>query len=161
MTEQYQPRFAATVQESSKAEAERPKKFVVGLFNEEIRVVHVGQKTKQLGCSSSFWPTMRKSFRKFIEMALAGDRRCMHLYVDRLLPRRNGRPVDIELPAITNMHDVVTAMAAITTGVNDGSLTAEEASQLVHTYEGYAKFFEMHDLAARLENDKSRIKKRP
>jgi hypothetical protein len=83
------------------------------------------------------------------------------LYLDRLLPRRTGRPVDFSLPAVNDMHDVVTAMAAITTGVNNGSLTVEEAGQLVHILEGYAKVLETHDLAARLETLESQVKKRP
>ena len=79
--------------------------------------------------------------------------------LDRLLPRRTGRPVDFSLPAVNNIHDVVTAMAAITTGVNDGSLTAEEAGQLVNFLNGYTKVLETHDLTARLETLESQMKK--
>jgi hypothetical protein len=102
-----------------------------------------------------------KVTRKFIDLALAGNVRCIQLYLDRLWPRRNGRPVDISLPAVNDMHDVVTAMAAIITGVNNGSLTVEEAGQLVHIVEGYAKVLDTHDLAARLETLESQMKKRP
>ena len=102
-----------------------------------------------------------KVARKFIDLALAGNVRCMQLCLDRLLPRRNGRPVDFSLPAVNDVHDVVTAMAAITTGVNNGSLTAEEAGQLVHVLEGYAKVFMTYDFATRLETLKSQMKKRP
>jgi hypothetical protein len=102
-----------------------------------------------------------KVTRKVIDLALEGNVRCMQLCLDRLLPRRNGRPVDFELPAVKNIHDVVTAMAAITTGVNDGSLTAEEAGQLVNFLNGYAKILETHDLTARLETLESQMKERP
>ena len=81
-----------------------------------------------------------KVAQKAVELALAGNVRCIQLCLDRLLPRRTGRPVDFSLPAVNDVHDIVTAMAAITTGVNDGSLTAEEAGQLVHVLEGYEKF---------------------
>jgi hypothetical protein len=73
-----------------------------------------------------------KVIQKFIELALAGNVRCLQWYVERLLPRRTGRPLDFTLPAVNDAHDIVTAMAAIATGVNNGSLTAEEAGQLVH-----------------------------
>ena len=76
------------------------------------------------------------------------------------MPRRNGRPVDFSLPAINNTHDVVAAMAAITTGVNDGSLTAEEAGQLVNFLTGYVKILETHDIAARLEALEARVNKK-
>ena len=52
---------------------------------------------------------------------------------------RNGRPVDLQLPAINDARDIVAAMAAITNAVNDGSLTAEEADHLVHVLDGYVK----------------------
>ena len=76
------------------------------------------------------------------------------------MPRRNGRPVDFTLPAVTNTHDVVAAMAAITTGVNEGSLTAEEAGQLMNFLSGYVKILETHDLAARLEALEARVNKK-
>ena len=52
-------------------------------------------------------------------------------------------------------------MAAITTGVNDGSLTAEEAGQLVNFVTAYVKILETHDHAARLEALESQMRKRP
>ena len=99
--------------------------------------------------------------RKVIDRAKGGNTKCLALCVDRLLPRRNGRPVDFSLPAINNTHDVVAAMAAITTGVNDGSLTAEEAGQLVNFVTAYVKILETHDHAARLEALESQMRKRP
>ena len=89
--------------------------------------------------------------RKFIELGLAGNVSCLRDAVKKLLPRRNGRPIDFTLPTIKNTHDAVTAMAAIATGVNDGSLTAEEAGQLVHFVEVYLKAVEEHDVTARLD----------
>jgi hypothetical protein len=102
-----------------------------------------------------------KVAQKAVELALAGNVSCIQFCLDRLLPRRNGRPVDFELPAVNDAHDIVPAMAAITTGVNDGSLTAEEAGQLVHVLERYAKVLETHDLATRLAILESQMKKTP
>ena len=64
MAERYRPRLAATVQEPSRAEAETPKKFAVGLSNREIPVDHPAQKTERLGCSSSWWPVRRRKWPK-------------------------------------------------------------------------------------------------
>jgi hypothetical protein len=77
------------------------------------------------------------------------------------MPRRTGRPVDFTLPAVNNAHDVVAAMAAITTAVNDGRLTAEEAGQLVHVLNGYAKALAIYDHATRIATLESQMKKRP
>ena len=92
-----------------------------------------------------------KIARKLIELATGGNVRCLEIALDRLAPKRSGRPIDFRLPAITNLHDVVTALAAITSGVNDGSLTVEEASHLARVLDGYANAITTFDLVARVE----------
>jgi hypothetical protein len=102
-----------------------------------------------------------KVAQKAVELALAGNVKCIQMCLDRLLPRRNGRPVDFSLPAINDPHDVVAAMAAITTAVNDGTLTAEEAGALVHIINSYARAVTTADFATRIEVLESQIKGRP
>ena len=46
---------------------------------------------------------------------------------------------------------MVTALAAVTSGVNDGSLTVEEASHLSRVLDGYANAITTFDLVARVE----------
>jgi hypothetical protein len=96
--------------------------------------------------------------RKLIELALAGDVRCLQYCLDRLMPQRSGRPVDLQLPAIENVNDVAPALAAVATAVNDGILTAEDAAHLVCLIERYAKAYETHNLAARLDALESQMK---
>ena len=98
--------------------------------------------------------------RKVIDRAKGGNAKCLALCVDRLLPRRNGRPVDFTLPAVTNTHDVVAAMAAITTALNNGDLTAEEAGQLVNVLNAHVNVLEKYDFASRLKALESEMKKR-
>ena len=102
-----------------------------------------------------------KLTQKGVELALAGNVRCVQLFLDRLLPRRNGRPVDFSLPAVSGAQDLVTASAGIIAGVSDGSLTTEEASQLMQVLERSAKLFETHDLASRLAALESKLDKKP
>jgi len=97
--------------------------------------------------------------RKLIQLALGGNVRCIQHCLERLSPPRNVRPVDLQLPAIKDARDIVAAMAAITTGVTDGSLTAEEAGHLMHVLDGYAKALTTYDLASRLEALESQMKK--
>jgi hypothetical protein len=89
--------------------------------------------------------------RKLIQLALKGNVRCLYYCLERLAPRRNGRPVDFQLPPIKQTQDLVAAMAAITTAVNTGDLTAEEAGHLVHVLEAHIKAIETHDFAVRLD----------
>ena len=96
--------------------------------------------------------------RKMIELAKQGNVRCLEYCLDRLFPKRTGRPLDFQLPAINAVQDLVAAMAKITTAVNSGDLTAEEAAHLVHCYEGYGRIFTTHDLAVRIEALESQMK---
>jgi Family of unknown function (DUF5681) len=102
-----------------------------------------------------------KLVQKKIELALAGNVKCLQWCLDRVMPRRTGRPVDFTLPAINDARDVVTAMAAITTAVNDGRLTAEEAGQLVHILNSYSNAIEVYDHSTRIAAIESQLKKRP
>jgi hypothetical protein len=102
-----------------------------------------------------------KLIQKTVELALGGNVKCLQLCLDRLLPRRTGRPLDFTLPAVNEARDVVAAMAAITTAVNDGRLTAEEAGQLVQILDAYAKALKIHDLEIRIAALESQKKARP
>jgi hypothetical protein len=92
-----------------------------------------------------------KLARKLIELATGGNVRCLEVALDRIAPKRSVRPIDFQLPEIKNLHDVVAAMAAVTSGVNDGSLTAEEASCLARALDGYANAITTLDLVTRVE----------
>jgi hypothetical protein len=95
--------------------------------------------------------------RTQIDLALRGNVRCLHDCLERLAPRRNGRPVDFQIPAIKQPTDIVAAMAAITTAVNSGDLTAEEAGHLVHLLEVHVKAIETYDLAVRVDRIEARM----
>ena len=102
-----------------------------------------------------------KLAQKAVELALAGNVKCLHFCLDRLMPRRTGRPLDFTLPAINEARDIAAAIAAITTAVNDGNLTAEEAGQLMQILNGYAKALETYDFATRIAALESQTKKSP
>lgn len=101
-----------------------------------------------------------KLTRKFIELANAGNVKCLTLCVDRMMPRRSGRPVNIALPRVTNARDATRVMATITTALNNGDITAEEAGQLVNVLNAYVNVLEKYDLATRLAALESEMKKR-
>ena len=96
--------------------------------------------------------------QKMIELAKQGNVRCLEYCLDRLLPKRSGRPLDLQLPSINDVRDVRAAMAAITTAVNNGDVTAEEAAHLVRWFEAYAQIITTHDILVRLEALESEAK---
>ena len=67
----------------------------------------------------------------------------------------------LQVAAVNDARDVVVAMAAITTAVNDGRLTVEEAGQFVHILNCYSKAIEVYDHSTRIAAIESQIKKRP
>jgi hypothetical protein len=101
-----------------------------------------------------------KLSRKMLELAKKGNVRCLEYCLDRLLPKRSGRPLDLQLPAIKSVHDLIAGMSAVTTAVNNGDLTAEEATHVIQWFESYAKIFTVYDLAVRLEALESEMKEK-
>jgi hypothetical protein len=102
-----------------------------------------------------------KLTRKVIDLALAGKVSCIQFCLDRLMPRRNGRPVDLPLPAVSDIDDVVTTAAVIATAVCDGDLTTAEADQLMSVLERFVKISETPDIVDRLDAIELRLKERP
>ena len=89
--------------------------------------------------------------KKAVELARDGNVNCIELILKRVSPHRNGRPIDFNLPAITSAQDLIPALAAITEGINNGSLTPEEASQLTAIVEKNSNVITTRDLAVRLD----------
>ena len=101
-----------------------------------------------------------KLSRKMLELAKKGNVRCLEYCLDLLLPKRSGRPLDLQLPTINGVHDLIAGISAISTAVNNGDLTAEEATHVVQWFECYAKIFTVYDFAVRLETLESEMKKK-
>ena len=80
--------------------------------------------------------------------------------MDRLLPKRHGRPLDVQLPQISDVHDIVPAMAAIINRVNNGDLTPEEGSHLIDFLERCARLVVANDVVVRVEKVESQMKQR-
>ena len=89
--------------------------------------------------------------RKHIELAKNGNVRCLGHLIDRLVPKRPGRRLDLQLPTINGVHDIAAAGAAIMNELNNGNLTLEEASHLLGLLETYTRVITTSDSVMRLE----------
>ena len=96
--------------------------------------------------------------RKFIDLAKAGNVPCLQSCVDRLMPKRHGRPLDVQLPKISGAHDIVPAMTAIINRVNNGDLTPEEGSHLIDFLERCGRLVMANDLVVRVEKVEAQMK---
>jgi hypothetical protein len=98
--------------------------------------------------------------RKLIDLAKEGKLRPLLYCVDRLIPQRRGRPLEIQLPVIRHAHDIYPAIAAITNELNNGNLTLEEASNLTGLLESFGRAIMADDLAIRVEQLEAQMKQK-
>jgi hypothetical protein len=89
--------------------------------------------------------------RKAIEMALAGDSTALRLCLERLIPPRRERPLEIKLPPLKTAADAVTAIAAIAAATAQGSITASEAAELSRLIENFVSSVKAQELVQRVE----------
>ena len=90
--------------------------------------------------------------RKAVELALAGDPMALRLCLDRLIPPRRGRKVQLDdVPAVRGTADLGPTMAAITTAATAGDITPGEAAELAHVVEIFIRAVEASDFEKRLQ----------
>jgi Family of unknown function (DUF5681) len=89
--------------------------------------------------------------RKAVELALGGDPIALRLCLDRLIPPRRGRKVQLDaaLP-VCDVAELGPTMAAVTTAAISGEITPGEAAELARVVEIYAGAVEVTDFDRRL-----------
>jgi hypothetical protein len=89
--------------------------------------------------------------RKAVELALGGDPIALRLCLDRLIPPRRGRKVQLDtMPPVCDVTELGPTMAAITTAATTGEITPGEAAELARVVEIYARAVEVTDFDRRL-----------
>ena len=89
--------------------------------------------------------------RKAVELALGGDPMALRLCLDRLIPLRRGRKVQLaNAPPVGSVAELSPTMAAITTAATTGEITPGEAAELARVVEIYARAVEVTDFDRRL-----------
>jgi len=104
-----------------------------------------------------------KLTRKAVELALSGDTVALRLCLERILPPRKSRPVNIALPETKTIDGVAEAQAAVVKAVADGELTPEEGTTLTNILEARRKAIETQDhesRIAKLEDENNNERKR-
>jgi hypothetical protein len=95
--------------------------------------------------------------RKAIEKALDGDGFALKLCLDRLLPPRKDRPVNLKLPKVRQPTDLPQALQAVVQAVAAGEITPAEGQALTAILEGYRKGISAADLEDRLGRLEERL----
>ncbi len=88
--------------------------------------------------------------QKAIDLALQGDMTALRFCLERVLPPRKSRPVNITLPEVKTVEGVAEAQAAVVQAVADGDLTPEEGSTITGILEARRKAIETQDHEGRI-----------
>ena len=88
--------------------------------------------------------------RRAVELALAGDGMALRLCLERIIPPRRGRPVQLGLPSVRGAADLGGTMAAITNAATSGAITPGEAAALARVVEIFVRAVETSDFERRL-----------
>ena len=89
--------------------------------------------------------------RKAIELALAGDTMALRLCIERILPARKDRPVQLHIPEIEGVQDLTKATTALLRAVAAGELTLTEAAEVAKLVEAHRRTVETVELEQRLQ----------
>jgi hypothetical protein len=90
--------------------------------------------------------------RKAVELALEGDAVALRLCLDRIIPPRRGRRVQLSVPPVRGAADLGDTMAAITTAATAGAITPGEAAELARVVEIFVRAVETSDFERRLQH---------
>jgi hypothetical protein len=88
--------------------------------------------------------------RMAIQLAMAGDTTALRLCLERVLPPRKDRLVEMELPRITSAEEAAGAMTTLIEKVAEGELSPAEAESIASLVERRAKIAEAHEFELRL-----------
>ena len=88
--------------------------------------------------------------RKAVERALEGEASALRLCLERIIPPRRGRPVQLGLPPVRGAADLGGTMAAITNAAASGAITPGEAAELARVVEIFVRAVETSDFERRL-----------
>ncbi len=88
--------------------------------------------------------------QKAIGLALEGDMMAIRICLDRIIPIRKSRPININLPDTKNASGVAEAQAAVVQAVGAGLIVPDEGQVLSSILEARRKSIETADHEARL-----------
>ena len=88
--------------------------------------------------------------RKAIELATAGDILALRLCLERLLPPRKDRTIQLNLPLIATLPQISSAMSTVVQAIGEGIITPTEGESLVNIFTMQTKMLETADLDHRV-----------
>ncbi len=88
--------------------------------------------------------------RKAVDMALGGDIQALRLCLDRIVPPRKERAINLDLPEPGAAESLEAASSAVLMAVAAGDITPGEGQSLTAILEGRRKVLELTEIERRL-----------
>ena len=88
--------------------------------------------------------------KKAVELALGGDITALRLCLERILPVRRERPVQIDLPPTETVDQIATALDAVVRAIADGQVTPVEGDMISNVLVRRLKAIEVEEIESRL-----------
>ena len=104
--------------------------------------------------------SLERICKKVEEEALNGNMQAAKMILERFLPPRKDRCIEIDIPSIDTFEDVLNAVGFIVNAVGKGKITPSEGELLARTVESYSKALEIYQFESRLKSLEENLKSR-
>lgn len=88
--------------------------------------------------------------QKAVELALDGDMAALRLCLERIIPPRKSRPIEIELPPVETAGDITLAQGVVIAAMAKGDITPDEANTVAGVLEAKRRSIETAELEKRI-----------
>lgn len=89
--------------------------------------------------------------RKVVDLALDGDRSALRLCMERLLPPRRDRTIQLDLPPTGTIAEISVALATVTAAIGEGQITPHEGEVMSHLLAAQKEVIVTAELERRLD----------
>lgn len=88
--------------------------------------------------------------QKLIELAMAGNLQAIKLVLDRIIPPKTSRSIEIEMPKIVNTTDALQAISTVIHAVGQGELTPSEGEAMTKIIQSFTQALQSYEFDQRL-----------
>lgn len=96
---------------------------------------------------------------KLIEEALNGNIQAIRLVLDRVLPVKRDRDINIRLPKLQTTDDAVKAMSLIIESVSCGNITPSEGEAMSKVVDAFVKAIQVYEVEKRVVKLEQEVRK--
>ena len=94
-----------------------------------------------------------------IAEAKKGNIQAAKIILDRVLPSRRDRVIDVQLPKLQTVDDAVKAMSTIINAIGSGDITPSEGEAMSRAVDTFIKAIQVHDIEKRVSMLEQGVKK--